>query len=187
MSEQLRALGIAVREGYREEHLRELEPDLVLIGNALRAAIPRSRRCSIAACPMPQGRSGSRASFCTSVKSSRSRAPTARPPPRRSPAFLLDRLGLAPGFLIGGVARDFPLSARVGSGELFVIEADEYDTAFLRQTRQVPALPAADRGAQQPRVRPRRHLSRPRLHRAPVPPFGTHGTPLGPARGQSGR
>ena len=46
-------------------------------------------------------------------------------------AFLLDRQGRSPGFLIGGVPRDFPFSARLGSGAEFVIEADEYDTAFF--------------------------------------------------------
>jgi UDP-N-acetylmuramate: L-alanyl-gamma-D-glutamyl-meso-diaminopimelate ligase len=46
-------------------------------------------------------------------------------------AYLLDRQGRDPGFLIGGVPQDFPVSARLGSGEDFVIEADEYDTAFF--------------------------------------------------------
>lgn len=46
-------------------------------------------------------------------------------------AFLLDAAGRDPGFLIGGVAEDFGVSARVGSGREFVVEADEYDTAFF--------------------------------------------------------
>jgi UDP-N-acetylmuramate: L-alanyl-gamma-D-glutamyl-meso-diaminopimelate ligase len=46
-------------------------------------------------------------------------------------AWILERAGLAPGFLIGGVANDFPVSARLTASSLFVIEADEYDTAFF--------------------------------------------------------
>lgn len=46
-------------------------------------------------------------------------------------AFILHHAGLQPGFLIGGVSSDFKTSARLGSGEWFVIEADEYDSAFF--------------------------------------------------------
>jgi UDP-N-acetylmuramate: L-alanyl-gamma-D-glutamyl-meso-diaminopimelate ligase len=46
-------------------------------------------------------------------------------------AWILEDAGLAPGFLIGGVPQDFPVSARLGEGRHFVIEADEYDTAFF--------------------------------------------------------
>jgi UDP-N-acetylmuramate: L-alanyl-gamma-D-glutamyl-meso-diaminopimelate ligase len=46
-------------------------------------------------------------------------------------AWILDRAGLNPGFLIGGVATDFNTSACLGTGEWFVIEADEYDSAFF--------------------------------------------------------
>jgi len=46
-------------------------------------------------------------------------------------AVVLDRAGLDPGFLIGGVPKDFPYSARLGSGPFFVVEADEYDTSYF--------------------------------------------------------
>src|SRR5262249_37843557 len=46
-------------------------------------------------------------------------------------AFILDYAGFDPGFLIGGVPRDFGVSARLGGGKAFVVEADEYDTAFF--------------------------------------------------------
>jgi UDP-N-acetylmuramate: L-alanyl-gamma-D-glutamyl-meso-diaminopimelate ligase len=46
-------------------------------------------------------------------------------------AFILEHAGLKPGFLIGGVAPDFGVSARLGEGNHFVVEADEYDTAFF--------------------------------------------------------
>ena len=46
-------------------------------------------------------------------------------------AWILEAAGRDPGFLIGGIAEDFGVSARLGTGEDFVIEADEYDTAFF--------------------------------------------------------
>ena len=46
-------------------------------------------------------------------------------------SYLLERAGRAPGFLIGGIAEDFGVSARIGGGREFVVEADEYDTAFF--------------------------------------------------------
>lgn len=46
-------------------------------------------------------------------------------------SYLLEAAGRAPGFLIGGVAEDFGVSARLGQGREFVVEADEYDTAFF--------------------------------------------------------
>jgi UDP-N-acetylmuramate: L-alanyl-gamma-D-glutamyl-meso-diaminopimelate ligase len=46
-------------------------------------------------------------------------------------AFILEQAGLNPGFLVGGVAHDFPVSARLANSQFFVIEADEYDTAFF--------------------------------------------------------
>ncbi|GIX32800.1 MAG: UDP-N-acetylmuramate--L-alanyl-gamma-D-glutamyl-meso-2,6-diaminoheptandioate ligase [Lysobacterales bacterium] len=131
MSEQLRALGIAVREGYREEHLRELEPDLVLIGNALSRGNPAVEAVLDRGLPYASGPEWLARELLHQRKVIAIAGTHGKTTTTALTAFLLDRLGLAPGFLIGGVARDFPLSARVGSGELFVIEADEYDTAFF--------------------------------------------------------
>src|SRR3546814_16970198 len=49
-------------------------------------------------------------------------------------AFLLQAAGREPGFLISGVAEDFGVSARIGGGREFVVEADDYDTAFFAQS-----------------------------------------------------
>jgi UDP-N-acetylmuramate: L-alanyl-gamma-D-glutamyl-meso-diaminopimelate ligase len=66
-------------------------------------------------------------------------------------AWMLEQAGLQPGFLVGGVPLNFGVSARLGrAGAPFVIEADEYDTALLRQAQQVRALPPAHRGPEQP-------------------------------------
>ena len=76
---------------------------------------------------------GWRATCCRPATAGCSASParTARPPPAACWRWILEHAGLAPGFLIGGVPLDFDVSARLGGGRHFVIEADEYDTAFF--------------------------------------------------------
>ncbi len=79
-------------------------------------------------------------------------------------AWILECAGLAPGFLVGGVPLNFGISARLGAAgrraraALFVIEADEYDTAFFDKRSKFVHYRPAHRRAEQPGVRPRRHL-----------------------------
>ena len=101
-------------------------------------------------------------------------------------AWILERAGLQPGFLIGGVPDRF---RRVGAAGWQPATGGRRRSAqqaavrhrggrirhrLLRQAQQVRALPAAHRDPEQPRVRPRRHLRRPGGDRAPVPPSGAH-------------
>lgn len=55
-------------------------------------------------------------------------------------AFILDRLGLTPGFIVGGVLADFNTNAQAGQGDLFVIEADEYACTFLALEPEVAVI-----------------------------------------------
>ncbi|MCB1605541.1 MAG: UDP-N-acetylmuramate:L-alanyl-gamma-D-glutamyl-meso-diaminopimelate ligase [Xanthomonadales bacterium] len=130
MSTQLEALQIQLQEGYDPAHLNP-PPGEVLIGNALSRGNPAVEAV------LNQGlryRSGPQwlaetvlANRCTiGVAGTHGKTTTTA-----IVAFLLERLGADPGFLIGGVAHDFPRSARLGSGECFVVEADEYDSAFF--------------------------------------------------------
>ena len=80
---------------------------------------------------MPPAPSGCRARCSRIAGSWRSPARTARPRPRRCSPWILEHAGLSPGFLIGGVPANFDTSARLGREPFFVIEADEYDTAFF--------------------------------------------------------
>ena len=76
----------------------------------------------------------------------------------------------SPGFLVGGVPLNFGVSARLGAaGGAVRDRGRRVRHRLLRQAQQVRPLPAAHRDPQQPRVRPRRHLRRPRRDRAPVP------------------
>ncbi len=130
MSTQLEQAGIQIKEGFLPIHL-EPEPDLVVIGNAMSRGNPLvelvlnrgMRYCSgpafLAEHILPQrwviGVAGTHGKTTTSAMV----------------AWILEQAGFNPGFLIGGVPSNFDLSARLGSAPFFVVEADEYDTAFF--------------------------------------------------------
>ncbi len=130
MSEQLEALGIAFGEGYRPEHLAP-RPDLVLIGNALSRGNPAVEHVLDQGIPYASGPDWLARAVLAERRVIAIAGTHGKTTTTALVAFLLDRLGFAPGFLIGGLACDFPVSARLGRGEPFVIEADEYDTAFF--------------------------------------------------------
>jgi UDP-N-acetylmuramate: L-alanyl-gamma-D-glutamyl-meso-diaminopimelate ligase len=130
MSDQLRALGIALKEGFEQAHLQP-HPELVLIGNALSRGNPAveyvlDQRLNYASGPEWLGREVLAKRTVLAVAGTHGKTTTTA-----MLAWILECAGRAPGFLIGGVPHDFPVSARLGRGELFVIEADEYDTAFF--------------------------------------------------------
>ncbi|MCG6656397.1 UDP-N-acetylmuramate:L-alanyl-gamma-D-glutamyl-meso-diaminopimelate ligase [Halomonas campisalis] len=131
MSTQLEAAGIALCEGYAAENLSP-RPDLVVIGNALSRGNPEVEAVldqGLAYVSGPQWLAeqvlpGRRV---IAVAGTHGKTTTAS-----LIAWLLESAGLSPGFLIGGVPRNFGVSARLGAeGAPFVVEADEYDTAFF--------------------------------------------------------
>jgi len=130
MSTQLEAEGITLREGYAPAHL-EPAPDLVLIGNALSRGnpavecvldrgIPYTSGAQWVAENVLQGR------WVLAVAGTHGKTTTTS-----MLAWILEYANLKPGFLIGGVPENFGVSARLGDEPFFVIEADEYDTAFF--------------------------------------------------------
>ncbi len=135
MSTQLEALGIALKSGYRAEHLQpspdRAAPDMVVVGNALSRGNPAieyllDAGLDYASGPQWLGESVLRGRNVLAVAGTHGKTTTAS-----LLAHLLESAGLAPGFLIGGVPGNFGVSARLGEGSPFVIEADEYDTAFF--------------------------------------------------------
>ncbi|RTR05286.1 UDP-N-acetylmuramate:L-alanyl-gamma-D-glutamyl-meso-diaminopimelate ligase [Halomonas nitroreducens] len=131
MSTQLEAAGIALMEGFSADHLAP-RPDLVVIGNALSRGNPEVEAVLDAGLPYVSGPQwlaervlpGRRV---LAVAGTHGKTTTAS-----LTAWLLESAGLSPGFLIGGVPRNFDISARLGApGAPFVVEADEYDTAFF--------------------------------------------------------
>ncbi len=130
MSTLLEREGIEVLGGYRETHLHPA-PDLVLVGNALSRGNPCVEAVLDLGIPYTSGpqwlaETVLREREVWAVSGTHGKTTTAS-----LLAFLLEAAGQAPGFLIGGLPRDFEVSARLGSGTAFVVEADEYDTAFF--------------------------------------------------------
>ena len=131
MSTQLEQLGITLKPGYLAAHL-EPAPDLVVVGNALSRGNPAiehmlDARQRFISGPQWLGEQLLGERRVLAVAGTHGKTTTTS-----LLAWLLESQGLDPGFLIGGVPANFPVSARVGrAGGPFVIEADEYDTAFF--------------------------------------------------------
>lgn len=130
MSTQLEAAGIELIEGYGADQL-EITPDQIVIGNVITRGHAVIERMLEEQWPMvsgPQWLSENllRSRWVLAVAGTHGKTTTAS-----MLAWILEYAGLAPGFLIGGVPHNFDLSARAGSKPFFVIEADEYDTAFF--------------------------------------------------------
>ncbi|PJJ98912.1 UDP-N-acetylmuramate:L-alanyl-gamma-D-glutamyl-meso-diaminopimelate ligase [Lysobacteraceae bacterium NML03-0222] len=130
MSTQLEKLGIELSQGYRAENIAE-DCDAIVIGNAL------SRGNSAVEAVLDSGRAYTSGAqwLAEHVLPGRETIAVAGTHGKTTTttitAFLLEAAARAPGFLIGGVAEDFGVSARIGAGREFVVEADEYDTAFF--------------------------------------------------------
>ena len=130
MSTLLRGQGIRVSDGYDPAHL-DPPPDVVVIGNALgrgNAAVEYVLERGLAYTSGPQWLSDNvlRGRWVLAVAGTHGKTTTTA-----LLAWILEYAGLAPGFVIGGVAENFAASARLGDKPFFVIEADEYDTAFF--------------------------------------------------------
>lgn len=130
MSTQLAALGIDVKQGYLPRHL-EPAPDCVIIGNALSRGNPAveyvlDRGIDYTSGPQWLAEHILRGRWVLAVAGTHGKTTTSS-----MLAWILEQAGLQPGFLIGGVPHNFGETARLGSGPFFVIEADEYDSAFF--------------------------------------------------------
>ena len=130
MSDQLKAAGIELQEGYLAEHMKP-KPDLVVIGNAMSRGNPAVEYVlneGLAYTSGPQWLANNvlKDRWVLAVSGTHGKTTTSS-----LLAWILEDAGLAPGFLIGGVPGNFGEAARLGDTPFFVIEADEYDTAFF--------------------------------------------------------
>ena len=133
MSEQLQALGVDLIEGYGAEQLA-LAPHLFVVGNVVPRGNPLMEAILDAGAPYTSGPQWLaehvlQGRHVLAVAGTHGKTTTAS-----MLTWVLEQAGLNPGFLIGGVPLNFGVSARSGSdapGAPFVIEADEYDTAFF--------------------------------------------------------
>lgn len=131
MSDSLAAWGIPVALGFRPENVLAPRPDLVVIGNAVRAENPEARAAMEAGIPH---QSFPQALFEHAMRGRRRIAVTGthgKTTTTSMVATLLHEAGRDPSMLVGGIAQNFDGSFRDGAGPDFVVEGDEYDTAFF--------------------------------------------------------
>ncbi len=130
MSDQLRALGIDLIEAYDADQLA-LKPDTFVIGNAIKRGMPLLEAILDAGVRYTSGpqwlaEQVLQGRHVLAVAGTHGKTTTTA-----MLAWILDQAGQQPGFLVGGVPLNFGVSARLGQGHAFVIEADEYDTALF--------------------------------------------------------
>jgi UDP-N-acetylmuramate: L-alanyl-gamma-D-glutamyl-meso-diaminopimelate ligase len=130
MSTQLQAQGIELTQGYDPAQL-EPEPDLVVIGNALSRGNPAVEHVlnkGLAYVSGPQWLADHvlQGRWVLAVAGTHGKTSSSS-----MLAWVLEHAGMSPGFLIGGVPQNFGISARLGGTPFFVVEADEYDSAFF--------------------------------------------------------
>ncbi|MCY1520531.1 UDP-N-acetylmuramate--L-alanyl-gamma-D-glutamyl-meso-2,6-diaminoheptandioate ligase [compost metagenome] len=130
MSTQLEAQGIELMQGYEPAHLQPA-PDLVVVGNALSRGNPAVEYVLNQGLPYVSGPQWLadhvlQGRWVLAVAGTHGKTTTSS-----MLAWVLEHAGMAPGFLIGGVPQNFAVSARLGGTPFFVVEADEYDSAFF--------------------------------------------------------
>jgi len=130
MSHYLERLEIPVMEGFNAENL-DHKPDLVIVGNVIRAVYGEAQALlgsELPYCSFPEafGALFLRDAHSVVVAGTHGKTTTTS-----VASWLLESAGRDPGFLIGGIAKNFDRTARAGGGQVFVIEGDEYDTAFF--------------------------------------------------------
>jgi UDP-N-acetylmuramate: L-alanyl-gamma-D-glutamyl-meso-diaminopimelate ligase len=130
MSDQLRALDIDLIEGFGADQIA-LKPDVFVVGNVVTRGNPLMEAILDAGAAYTSGPQWLadhllRGRHVLAVAGTHGKTSTTS-----MLAWILEDAGLAPGFLVGGVPQNFGISARLGGGAAFVIEADEYDTALF--------------------------------------------------------
>jgi UDP-N-acetylmuramate: L-alanyl-gamma-D-glutamyl-meso-diaminopimelate ligase len=130
MSTQLEALGIGLVEGFDPAQLQP-RPDVVVVGNVMSRGNPLVEAVLEQGLPYVSGPEWLaehvlRGRWVIAAAGTHGKTTTTS-----MVAWILEHAGLAPGFLVGGIPANFGVSARLGTGRHFVVEADEYDTAFF--------------------------------------------------------
>ena len=130
MSTQLEAQGIELMQGYEPAHLQP-DPDLVIVGNAMSRGNPAveyvlNRGLNYISGPQWLREHVLQGRWVIAAAGTHGKTTTSS-----MVAWILEDCGLKPGYLIGGVPKNFEVSARLGEMPFFVVEADEYDSAFF--------------------------------------------------------
>lgn len=130
MSTQLKEIGIDIIQGYKKENLNP-RPDLVIVGNVItraneEAAALLQSDIPYTSLPKAMGEFAIGDRECIVIAGTHGKTTTTS-----MMAFVADSCGHQPGFMIGGIPENYGLSFRVSQDNYFVIEGDEYDTAFF--------------------------------------------------------
>ena len=142
MSTQLEQQGIALNNGYHAADIDAAKPDLVVIGNACSRGNAAVEYVLDKGLPFMSGPAWLaqfvlRERWVLAVAGTHGKTTTSS-----MLTWILDQAGFAPGYLIGGVPQNFSVSARLGDSSFFVIEADEYDSAFFdKRSKFIHYLP----------------------------------------------
>ncbi len=130
MSDQLRGLGIELIEGFDADQLA-LAPDVFVVGNVVSRGNPLMEAILDAGAAYTSGPQWLADHLLAGRHVLAVAGTHGKTGTTSMLAWILEQAGLAPGFLVGGVPLNFGISARLGQGKAFVIEADEYDTALF--------------------------------------------------------
>jgi UDP-N-acetylmuramate: L-alanyl-gamma-D-glutamyl-meso-diaminopimelate ligase len=130
MSTQLEALGIELRQGFSPAHLAD-HPDLIVVGNAVSRSNPEVQAMLDQGIPFRSFPQALAEFFLQDrhpivVVGTHGKTTTAS-----LMAWVLEAAGLDPSYMIGGIPRNFDTNHKLGKGAFFVVEGDEYDTAFF--------------------------------------------------------
>lgn len=141
MSTQLASLGVELIEGY-DAGQTKLEPDVYVIGNVITRGNPLMEAMLDRGLPYISGpqwlrENAMQGRWVLAVAGTHGKTTTSA-----MLAWILEHAGLSPGFLIGGVPQNFGVSARITDMPFFVIEADEYDTAYFDKRSKFIHYPA---------------------------------------------
>ena len=130
MSLFLKQKGISMKEGFAAENLSH-KPDLVIVGNAVSRDNPEVQEMDglgLYYCSMPQALNHFVAAGKQTLLVSGTHGKTTT---TSILAWLLDSAGYDPSFMIGGILKNFDSNYRLGNGPYFIVEGDEYDTAYF--------------------------------------------------------
>lgn len=141
MSTMLESLQIPVASGFAAEHLSP-RPDLVVIGNVCTKENPESSAAIAAGIPYCSMPAALGKYFCDGRIPLVIAGTHGKTTSSSLAAWLLQSANLAPSFLVGGIPINFGVNFQLGTGKHFVIEGDEYDTAFFEKTPKIWHYPA---------------------------------------------
>lgn len=131
MSDYLDRLGIRTYKGYNESHVQDAKPDIVVIGNAVSRGNPEVEYVLDSGIRFQSMAETVKELFIRGKKSIVVAGTHGKTTTTAMMSWVLQTAGRDPSFLVGGIAENFGGSFRLGNGKDFVIEGDEYDTAFF--------------------------------------------------------